>query len=416
MALRKIKLRGDVAADWTSVNPVLALREVGLETDTRKHKIGDGVTAWSSLAYSVAGSVDWDDITDIPAIISGITGLASTGLIARTGSGTVAVRTLAAPAAGITVSNGDGVSGNPTLALADDLAALEALSGTNTIYYRSAANTWTAVTIGGHLSFSGGTLNVVTAGSGAAIPRMDTSTVWSNTFTVVGNFTVGNGTTNYRGIFKGNGPYAVGLTQGASNGYVFLGTTASATPDFILSDGSGVELLRVAVSGALQPTTGTTASAANLYQSASGAAVLRSTSSKRYKRDIETLEPARADAVLAARPIWYRSTAVADNPEWGYYGLLAEEVAKIDPRLVSWAYRDSDYRLVKVKRGKQAKFDKKGEMVAPATPPVLERRLKKGAKLVPDGVQYERFVVLLLDIAKRQGERIDALERQLRGA
>ena len=41
-----------------------------------------------------------------------------------------------------------------------DLDALAALGGTNTIYYRSAANTWTAVTIGGMLSFSGGTLNV----------------------------------------------------------------------------------------------------------------------------------------------------------------------------------------------------------------------------------------------------------------
>lgn len=41
-----------------------------------------------------------------------------------------------------------------------DLSALAALSGTNTLYYRSAANTWTAVTIGGLLTFSGGTLNV----------------------------------------------------------------------------------------------------------------------------------------------------------------------------------------------------------------------------------------------------------------
>jgi len=39
-----------------------------------------------------------------------------------------------------------------------DLTALAALSGTNNIYYRSAANTWTSVTIGGNLSFSGGTL------------------------------------------------------------------------------------------------------------------------------------------------------------------------------------------------------------------------------------------------------------------
>lgn len=41
-----------------------------------------------------------------------------------------------------------------------DLDALAALSGTSTIYYRSGAATWTAVTIGSFLSFSAGTLNV----------------------------------------------------------------------------------------------------------------------------------------------------------------------------------------------------------------------------------------------------------------
>lgn len=40
-----------------------------------------------------------------------------------------------------------------------DLTALAALSGTNTIYYRSASNTWTAVTIGSGLSFSAGSLS-----------------------------------------------------------------------------------------------------------------------------------------------------------------------------------------------------------------------------------------------------------------
>jgi hypothetical protein len=40
-----------------------------------------------------------------------------------------------------------------------DLTAIAALTGTNTIYYRSAANTWTAVTIGANLSFASGTLN-----------------------------------------------------------------------------------------------------------------------------------------------------------------------------------------------------------------------------------------------------------------
>lgn len=92
--------------------------------------------------------------------LAALEGMAGTGIVARTASNTYAQRTLTAPAAGITVSNGDGVAGNPTLALANDLSALEALSGTNTIYYRSGIDTWTAVTIGGLLSFSGGTLNV----------------------------------------------------------------------------------------------------------------------------------------------------------------------------------------------------------------------------------------------------------------
>lgn len=47
-----------------------------------------------------------------------------------------------------------------------DLTALAALTGTNTIYYRSAANTWTAVTIGPGMTFSGGTLDSVSGGSG----------------------------------------------------------------------------------------------------------------------------------------------------------------------------------------------------------------------------------------------------------
>jgi hypothetical protein len=60
-------------------------------------------------------------------------GLATSGVVVRTGDGTAATRTITAPAAGITVSNGDGVAGNPTLALANDLAALEGLSAAGMI-------------------------------------------------------------------------------------------------------------------------------------------------------------------------------------------------------------------------------------------------------------------------------------------
>jgi hypothetical protein len=48
----QIQLRRDTAANWTTANPTLAAGELGLETDTAKYKIGNGSTAWSSLAYS----------------------------------------------------------------------------------------------------------------------------------------------------------------------------------------------------------------------------------------------------------------------------------------------------------------------------------------------------------------------------
>ena len=47
----RIQLRRDTAANWTSSNPTLAQGEVGYETDTRKFKIGNGSTAWTSLGY-----------------------------------------------------------------------------------------------------------------------------------------------------------------------------------------------------------------------------------------------------------------------------------------------------------------------------------------------------------------------------
>jgi len=47
----QIQFRRDTAANWTSANPTLAIGELGLETDSKLFKIGDGSTAWTSLAY-----------------------------------------------------------------------------------------------------------------------------------------------------------------------------------------------------------------------------------------------------------------------------------------------------------------------------------------------------------------------------
>ena len=52
-----IQFRRGTAANWTSANPILLAGEIGFETDTTKFKLGDGVTAWSSLSYVTAGDV-----------------------------------------------------------------------------------------------------------------------------------------------------------------------------------------------------------------------------------------------------------------------------------------------------------------------------------------------------------------------
>ena len=47
----KIIPRSDTAANWTAANPVLEPGELGIETDTRFMKIGDGSTSWNGLGY-----------------------------------------------------------------------------------------------------------------------------------------------------------------------------------------------------------------------------------------------------------------------------------------------------------------------------------------------------------------------------
>jgi len=131
----------------------------------------------------------------------------------------------------------------------------------------------------------------------------------------------------------------------------------------------------------------TTANAANVHV-LSGGALYRSTSSSKYKTEVETLQDSYADALLNVRPVWYRSTCAPDDPTHSYWGFLAEEVAAIDPRLVQW-------------KTVQITYDEKGSAVETPCDPE------------PEGVQYDRFVPHLLNLIKRQKEQIEAMEARL---
>ena len=65
----KILLRNDTSSNWSTNNPVLSKGEMGIQTDTRKFKFGDGIKSWNELDYG-AGS-------DLPKATSSADGLMS---------------------------------------------------------------------------------------------------------------------------------------------------------------------------------------------------------------------------------------------------------------------------------------------------------------------------------------------------
>jgi hypothetical protein len=185
------------------------------------------------------------------------------------------------------------------------------------------------------------------------------------------------------------------LINASGSGGVMVDLNAGTPGNFTVFNIT-YERFRITGAGAtFFPSIGTTASAANAFlNDASSPAnqLLRSTSSLRYKTDVENLEQDRAAAILDFRPVWYRSLAEADRKDWSWYGLIAEEVAEIEPRLVHWTYLEDAYEEVEVEG---------------------ERQLKPDAEMVPDGVQYDRLTVLLLDVVQRQQKAIETLEAKV---
>lgn len=119
-------------------------------SDTNGQLVASATTA-TELGYvngvTSALQTQIDGKQPLDSDLTALAGNTTNGLWARTGTGTGSARTLTGPAAGISVSNGDGVSGNPTLALANDLSALEGLSSTG-FAARTGTDTWAQRSIG----------------------------------------------------------------------------------------------------------------------------------------------------------------------------------------------------------------------------------------------------------------------------
>ena len=150
-----------------------------------------------------------------------------------------------------------------------------------------------------------------------------------------------------------------------------------------------------------------TLNAANVHIDAFGS-FSRYTSSRDYKTSIEPINEDCILSILRLQPSWYRSKCDKDNPDWSTYGLIAEDVAEVDPRLVDWGYRDEDYEIIETEE--QRYNEETGEI---ETSTVNRSQLKEGAVTRPNGVHYQTVSVLTLAMVQRLHARIEALEARL---
>lgn len=94
------------------------------------------------------------DVQAYDADLAAVAGLSSTGIIVRTGAGTANVRTLTGTADKIDISNGDGVSGNPTATISPTYVGQTSITTLGTI----ATGTWNATAISStKIDITGGT-------------------------------------------------------------------------------------------------------------------------------------------------------------------------------------------------------------------------------------------------------------------
>ena len=183
----KIQLRRGTAAQWTTANPILADGEMGVESDTRKVKIGNGSTAWNSLPYNLLGDIADNAVTTAKILNGAVTeskiatsavteAKIATNAVTNTkiANNAVTQAKLASNLSGITVCTSGTRPGSPfegQIIYETDTDVVRAFDGT----------TWNLVGASSYASASGGTTSTITA-SGVSYKL--------HTFTTSGTLTI----------------------------------------------------------------------------------------------------------------------------------------------------------------------------------------------------------------------------------
>lgn len=192
-------------------------------------------------------------------------------------------------------------------------------------------------------------------------------------------------------VSKGQGPFSFYGNTGSTlcfiinpaasqvNYFALNNTAAGTSPNFtVLGSDTNLNFVTVSKGTGVLVNLGTftngSATTANVACDAAGR-IFKNTSQAKYKYDIENLDPEVAFNIInEIQPIFYRSALPYDqehHPDWSYYGLVAEQVAKIDPRLAHWDRQFLD------------KFDEFGQ-------PIMSKNI------VPVGVNYDKIALFAI--------------------
>jgi hypothetical protein len=226
-------------------------------------------------------------------------------------------------------------------------------------------------------------------GAQCVFPRAVTVGFAGGSYGAIGyNLDYRNGTNNNTGV-KYLITDTISQLDFENGGFIFRNAPSGAAG----ATATITERLRIEATGTLtsQPTYDNTAAGSAVIVTSAGL-IRRTSSSLRYKKDIENLDSSIVDnAIDKLRPVWYRTK----NPEgddkstWSHVGLIAEEVDSVEPRLVR-------YKTVEVS------INENGERI--------ETQLENP---VPEDVDYARLSVVLLSEVKAQRVKIASLEARL---
>lgn len=101
----RMQQRYGLSTQWTAINPILAVGEMGLEADTQKFKLGDGDTNWVDLPYFVNADLSPDVVallaTAMESVQTQIATAVSTAVSGLVDSAPAALNTLNELAAAI---------------------------------------------------------------------------------------------------------------------------------------------------------------------------------------------------------------------------------------------------------------------------------------------------------------------------